>query len=641
MDEQNRIDHWISMNRACLAREVARLKRRLGAEDIGTDAASLEASDVDDRVPPAAIDQISALFGLSSFERDVLLLCAGVEMDSRFATICASANGKPQQTHATFGLALSILDEPHWSALTPVRPLRRFHLVELGTGSGLTSAPLRIDERILHFLAGINLIDPRLQNIIRANDYPEWIADEHANIAIHASRLLSDAGGDAPVLQLCGDDSQGQEDVGAVAAQRVGLRLFTFKVDDLPASGLNCDQLTALWERESRLLQGLLLVQTAPSGLSPAVRFLIERLPGPLIVASRDPIRLERKFVRLDVEKPRPAGQKRLWERVLRESAANLNGTLDYLSDHFRLSAQTILALRSFASDEDGKVDSNELWKACRSHCRPRLDDLAERIMPAAEWDDLVLAVPEKQTLRQLCAQARHRMQVYEAWGFASNGRRGLGLSALFTGESGTGKTLAAEVLANDLGLDLYRIDLASVVSKYIGETEKNLKRVFDAAEEGGALLLFDEADALFGKRGDVKDSHDRYANIEVSYLLQRMEAYQGVAILTTNLKSSMDRSFQRRLRFTVNFPFPDAEHRETIWSRIFPAKTPTEGLIPRRLAQLNMAGGNIRNIAVNAAFLAAESKCPVGMEQVLSAAKLEAEKIERPLTDAEIRGWV
>jgi len=197
--------------------------------------------------------------------------------------------------------------------------------------------------------------------------------------------------------------------------------------------------------------------------------------------------------------------------------------------------------------------------------------------------------------------------------------------------------------LAGELGLDLYRIDLSCVVSKYIGETEKNLKQVFDAAEQGGVLLLFDEADALFGKRGEVKDSHDRYANIEVSYLLQRMETFQGVAILTTNLKTSIDRAFQRRLRFIVNFPFPDAEQRAAIWTRVFPPQTPVRGLEPKRLAQLNVAGGNIRNMALNAAFLAAEEggESPVEMTHMVQAAKLEAQKIERPLSEAEIRGWL
>jgi SpoVK/Ycf46/Vps4 family AAA+-type ATPase len=240
-----------------------------------------------------------------------------------------------------------------------------------------------------------------------------------------------------------------------------------------------------------------------------------------------------------------------------------------------------------------------------------------------------------------MALHVRQRATVYERWGFAEQSARGLGISALFAGASGTGKTMAAEVLANELRLDLYRIDLSSVVNKYIGETEKNLRRVFDAAEQGGAILLFDEADALFGKRTEVKDSHDRYANIEVSYLLQRMEAYRGLAILTTNRKESLDTAFLRRLRFVVQFPFPDAILRAEIWRRIFPKDTPTENIDPTKLSRLNVAGGNIRNVALNAAFLAADANEPVRMKHLLRAARSEYLKLEKPLTESEIGGWV
>jgi len=199
---------------------------------------------------------------------------------------------------------------------------------------------------------------------------------------------------------------------------------------------------------------------------------------------------------------------------------------------------------------------------------------------------------------------------------------------------------MAAEVLAAELQLDLYRVDLSAVVSKYIGETEKNLRRIFDTAEDGGVVLLFDEADALFGKRSEVKDSHDRYANVEVSYLLQRMEAYRGLAILTTNLKSALDTAFLRRIRFVVQFPFPDAAQRAEIWRRIFPAATPTEELDATKLARLNVAGGNIRNIALNAAFLAAEAGEPVRMLHMLRAARSEYTKLEKTLTDTEVAEW-
>jgi len=269
------------------------------------------------------------------------------------------------------------------------------------------------------------------------------------------------------------------------------------------------------------------------------------------------------------------------------------------------------------------------------------MDDMAQRIIPAASWDDLVLPEREYQVLRSIAAHVRQRIKVYDEWGFAAKGQRGLGISALFAGTSGTGKTMSAEVLAQELRLDLYRIDLSSVVSKYIGETEKNLRGVFDAAEAGATILLFDEADALFGKRSEVKDSHDRYANMEVSYLLQRMEAYQGLAILTTNMKESIDTAFLRRIRFIVKFPFPDFQQRVEIWRRIFPKATPTKDLDETKLAKLNVAGGNIRNIAIHAAFLAADGGEPVQMKHLLEAAWSEYIKMERTLTDAEVKGWV
>jgi vesicle-fusing ATPase len=268
-----------------------------------------------------------------------------------------------------------------------------------------------------------------------------------------------------------------------------------------------------------------------------------------------------------------------------------------------------------------------------------RLEGLAERIDPAAGWDDLVLPAGQSELLHEIVRHVRHRTQVYERWGFGERTSRGLGVTALFAGESGTGKTLAAEVIAAELGLDLYRIDLAATVSKYIGETEKNLRRLFEAAEASGAVLLFDEADALFGKRGEVKDGHDRYANLEVAYLLQRMESYRGLAILTTNLRSNVDRAFLRRLRFVVQFPFPDAGRRAEIWRRTFPPATPLDGIEPERLARLVASGGSIRSIALSAAFAAAEDGTAVTSAHVLRAAQVEYAKAERSLTDSETEG--
>ncbi len=626
---------WTKANKLFLSSEFARLKERLAGNSEGGDRKTAPPIDTD---APPAIDRLSEIFGLSSFERDILLLAAAIEMEPELA----AASGSP----ATFGLALAKLADPHWDALTPTGRLRRFRLIELERGHGLTSAPLRIDERILHCLVGINQLDPRLESWLERSPFPDWIAEEHKAIAAEAVRVLGTAMSGAPsgspaLLLLCGDDEQGQEDVATFAASRIGLQLFKVRADDLPPVGPDLDQIALLWERESLLLPAALLIRCGQTGLSTSARRLAERLPGVVMLSSPETLHLNRTFLRFDVNKPAPAEQRLLWQNALGPMAASLNGTLDRLSDQFRLSARTIHSTGALVDPQNGGVDPRELWNICRSLTRPRLEHLAQRLTPSAGWDDLVLPDLQMQTLRHLFAQVQHRRKVYETWGFSAKGRRGLGVSALFAGESGTGKTLAAEVLAHELALDLYRIDLSAVVSKYIGETEKNLKQVFDAAEEGGSLLLFDEADALFGKRTEVNDSNSHYANIEVGYLLQRMEAYQGLAILTTNRKSSIDQAFQRRLRFTIDFRFPDAAQRQAIWKVAFPPGAPVQGLDSAKLAQFKVNPGNIRNMALNAAFLAAAAGTPVGMGHLLEAAGLEAQKIERPLSEAEVRGWV
>ena len=626
---------WQAQNQAALAAEFARLRARLDGVTPADDPAPVTTA----MEPPPAIDVLTSTFGLSAFERDLLLLCAGVEMESALGDRCAEMAGRAQHRCVTFGLAMGLLAEPHWSALSPTAPLRRFRLIEMESGQGLTAAPLRIDERILHYLAGVNRVDPRLEAVLQAKAPPRLMAEAHRRLAME---MIVELPGAESALHFCGDDAQGQEGVAALIAGRGGRGLFVLRAPDIPAPGGEMDTFLALWAREALLLPALLLLQLEHETPTPAALQLAERLQGPLLIASRGPLRLHRRLVeQFDIDRAPPADQKRLWEGALEPLADGAAETTDRVAEQFRLSAETIDALGAATKSATPKLDTDRLWNACRAVSRPRLEALAERIVPAADWADLVLPPLQTQTLRQLAAQSRNRMTVYERWGFAARGRRGLGLSALFTGPSGTGKTLAAEVLAADLHLDMYRIDLSAVVSKYIGETEKNLRLVFDAAESGGTLLLFDEADALFGKRTEVKDSHDRYANIEVGYLLQRMESFQGLAILTSNVKTALDKAFQRRLRFSVDFPFPSPAEREAIWSRAFPGRAPTEGLDPSRLSSLNMAGGSIRNIALNAAFLAAEENVPVRMTHLLQATQLEAAKAERPISDAEIRGWL
>jgi hypothetical protein len=634
---------WTEANQRYLAAEFARLKLWLGAEGDRA-AASRAVEEARTGLPvPAAIDTVQELFGLSAFERDILLLCAGVEMDAELARRCADAQGAPQRRYLTFGVALAALENSHWSALAAIAPLRRWRLLELDESAGLVAGRLRIDERILHYLAGINYLDGRLQPLLRPAAAPPAMADGHYKVCRAALDALRENSGRMPVVLLSGDDLKAQADVASRIATELGLHLQRVRASDLSQSIGELDAFAVLWQREQVLLGGALLVECGDGEAPKSVAALAERIGSLVFVAGREVPPLERASLRFVVSKPEAAEQKRLWEHALGPAARRLNGAIDGVAWQFRLSAQRILAageeVRKDMTASDAPADL--LWSVCRNASRSRLDDLAQRVEPAAEWRDLVLPDAQIMILRQIAAHARHRLKVYQEWGFAAKGSRGLGVSALFAGESGTGKTMAAEVLAQELHLDLYRIDLSAVVSKYIGETEKNLRQVFDAAEDSGAILLFDEADALFGRRSEVRDSHDRYANIEVSYLLQRMEAYRGVAILTTNLRANIDAAFLRRLSFVVQFPFPDAAHREAIWRRIFPAATPIEDIDYLKLARLNVAGGNIRNIALNAAFLAAEAREPVRMLHLLHAAHSEAAKRERPLSDSEIRGWV
>lgn len=635
-------NNWSEANQRYLAAEFARLKLRLGAEG-DKSRATADIHDAREALPgPAAIDTLTELFGLSAFERDLLLLVAGVEMDAELARWCTAALGQSQRPQASFGLALAALENAHWSALAALAPLRRWRLLEVDDNAGLVTGKLRIDERILHYLAGVNYLDPRLQPLLRPAAAAAVMAQGQRQICHQLLDRLRGNTGEPPIVLLSGDDADGQSDIAAYVAAQLRLQLHCVLAEDLPAGPAEIGAFAVLWQREAALLSAILLVQCRDLTPLHTVEQLAERSGSPLFVAGRDLPALKRTTLRFVVSKPDSAEQKWLWQEVLGASAARLNGSLDGVAAQFRLSAQIIVAtgadIRSAvaASDQPDGI----LWQSCRDASRSRLDDLAQRLEPSAGWDDLILPEAQKMTLRQIAAHARHRLTVYQHWGFAAKGARGLGISALFAGESGTGKTLAAEVLAHELHLDLYRIDLASVVSKYIGDTEKNLRRVFDAAEDGGAMLLFDEADALFGKRSEVRDSHDRYANIEVSYLLQRMEAYRGLAILTTNMKAALDVAFQRRLSFVVQFPFPDQQQRELIWRGVFPKAAPVEQLDCAKLARLSMSGGNIRNVALNAAFLAADEGTPVRMKHLLQAAHSEAAKRERPLSDAETRGW-
>ena len=639
---------WLAANQRHLSAAIALVRnaveRHLGGTPSNDDALREEMQSLTATMDaPPALDTLGARFALSPFERDVVLLCAGCELDAGFAALLSRARGAAQ---VTFGTALAALPDPHWSALAPTAPLRAWHLVELAENEPLTSAPMRIDERVLHFLTGISYLDERCRPIVQPVPAAA-LSDAQAETASRIARTLADADPSQPLprVELTGSDSGGKRGIARMVCDLLRVPLYGADAADLPTSLADREQFARLWQREALLGGAALLIdveEAAPEQRRNAIG-LADRMATLVFVRAREPQRAWRGSVlRIDVQKPGIAEQRELWRRALAPHVSTLNGELDVLASHFDLGASTIAtATYQVLAWEDDAPMAERLWDSCRAEARPRMDDLARRVAPVARWTDLVLPEQQLQTLREISAQTAQRARVYEQWGFGARGMRGLGISALFAGPSGTGKTLAAEVLANTLRLDLYTIDLSAVVSKYIGQTEENLRKVFDAAEEGGAVLLFDEADALFGKRTEVKDSHDRYANIEVSYLLQRMEAYRGLCVLTTNMRAALDTAFLRRLRFIVTFPFPDPQQRADIWRRAFPRQVPLEGVDPEKLARLNVAGGHIRNIAINAAFLAAAAGEPVRMQHLLSAARSECGKMERPLTEAETAGWI
>ncbi|MGM9491722.1 ATP-binding protein [Ideonella sp. YS5] len=614
-----------------------------------------EAAQVD---PPPALVMLSQRLGLSDFEADTLLLCAAVELDPSIASLIAAVQGAGSIGAPNFALALQLFDDPRWEALSPHRPLRYAYLIDVSQpgATPLTAAALRADERIVHYLKGLNAPDERLAALLQI-DPPEAeappLAPSQQAAATRAVQQLQalDQGASPPVVTLLGRDTASKLDVARAVGADLGRHLYRLSLDTLPTARADIEHLARLWQRECLLLPIALHLEAdeldaAGADAAAAFHAFVDRPLGLLFVSLREPpAKPLKNAIAIEVERPTTAEQHEAWRATLEPllGADEASPSAAVFAGQFDLARRDIdraVALAGIGAEpaEHSEV-LDRLWTACCLHTRPRLDQLAQRIDARATWDDLVLSDEAMQLLRRIAEQVRQRYRVHEEWGYARRMNRGLGISALFAGESGTGKTMAAEVIANELKLALYRIDLSAVVSKYIGETEKNLRRLFDAAEQGGAILLFDEADALFGKRSEVKDSHDRYANIEINYLLQRMEAFSGLAILATNLKTALDVAFMRRLRFVVNFPYPGPAERQRMWRQALPAGVPRAAEIDfARLARFNFSGGNIHSAALNAAFEAAAQGKPVSQATLLAAVRRELRKLDKPVHEGEFR---
>jgi hypothetical protein len=584
--------------------------------------------------------RLALAFGLDGFDLDVLLLALAPEVDARYGRCYAYLQDDVTRRRPTVALALDLLCSTAAERLARRRrfeagaPLRANGVLQAAEDAdapgSLLATALVAEPAVARRLLGAATPDPRLASRVRPAPRE---ADTAAALLDPAARaaLKRLAGWPPPVAaRLAGPPGSARAAAAAVLAHRLGRPLLHVDVADAP----HPDVLAAVALREARLTGAVLLLAgaEAPRRLAPDDVVLTDGAAP----------------VTIDLAPAGPEQRRAAWDQALRAAdAARPAQDVAALASRFRIGPDAIAAAAADASAAArlrggrARVSREDLFAAARRRSATGLSALATRVEPRRRWSELVLPAETLGQLREVCDRVAVRDRVLGDWGFDRRLSLGKGVAVLFGGASGTGKTLAAQMLAGELGLDLYRVDLAGVVSKYIGETEKNLERIFAAASDAGAIVFFDEAEALFGKRSEVSDAHDRYANIEIAYLLQRMEAHEGVAILATNLRQQLDEAFLRRLAATIHFPFPDEPARRRIWAGIWPPEAQREPDVDAALlaSRFRMTGGAIRNAALTAAYRAAAADRAIALADVLHGVRREFQKLGKTLTAAELLG--
>jgi hypothetical protein len=598
--------------------------------------------------------------GLDAFEAGCVLVCLASEVDLGMERLVGYVQDDVTKRRPRVDLALRLMagaGATGAGAFDPGSRLQRWRLITLHDEPGQPHTPLRaryvaLDPRLVAYLEGRDGIDNELQ--LFATMLPERDGNERIGVdeRVTALAALPATTLTPPVVAMSGTDVAAVREAARVVAAGGGLRLLSVRLAGMAADG-GFDSGLTLALREGALQHAAVLLEGVDDlAMADATRLRARLRDEPfaelVVLASKQPF----SWPGVVVEVPEPGfeGQRAVWQAGLIDEAGVSGEELDAVAGKFRLGTTSIQdavrAARGLATWRDPAnpaVRAEDLYAAARTQSTPILSDLARKIVPHYAWDDIVLPGDSRDQMREMCAHVEHRHIVYEVWGLGKRLAMGKGLMALFAGNSGTGKTMAADVIAGTLGLDLYKIDLSGVVSKYIGETEKNLGTIFDEASTSNAILFFDEADALFGKRSEVKDAHDRYANIETAYLLQKMEEYSGVVVLATNLKMNLDEAFLRRLHFVIDFPMPDEDDRRRIWRTTMPPTMPIDGDVDIEFLarQFKIAGGNIRNIVLAAAFLAASDGTGVGMAHFIRGVRREYQKLGRMVTDAEFGPYV
>jgi AAA+ superfamily predicted ATPase len=609
---------------------------------------------------PLSMPRLTRLFNLSGFEEDVLLLCLAPAIDLKYQRLYGYLHDDATRRTPTVDLLLGLLCQTAGEkslarqSFLPGARLLRYGLVEMPPEEPeppLLARPVRIEAQLSEHLLGNRQVEPWLDGALRLIGPEEPAGSTDTPLATALQAYLSQPRRESWLAVLQGPDRAVRQHYAQTLCAGVGLPLLLVDVDLLAAERALPFELALRRAFREAALQSAAIYLEHDQALSDEGKLTargraLERVLGEMAWITflsgpcgwNPPEAIKRRWLFFqDFPLPGYLERQRLWDQALQGQAGSDVDTAE-LAAGFRFTPSGVANAVARARNQSRQRGAGEaplaradLRTACRAESSGGLDRHARRVSSSYGWSDLVLPAEARQQLQEIVDFVRHREGICAGWGFGAKHTLGRGTNVLFSGASGTGKTMAAGIMAADVGLELYRIDLSTVVSKYIGETEKNLGRVFGAAEAANAVLFFDEADALFGRRSEVKDSHDRYANIEVNYLLQKMEEHEGIVVLATNMSKNMDEAFVRRLQFTVVFPFPEEAERLRIWRQVFPPQAPLEGdvrfdFLARRF---KVAGGNIKNIALGAALLARAQGCPaIGMRHLVLAAKREYQKM-------------
>ncbi|HLG13145.1 MAG TPA: ATP-binding protein [Blastocatellia bacterium] len=620
-----------------------------------------------------SLARLSQTFSLTPFDERCILVCLAPELDRKYEKLFGYLHDDVTRRKPTVDLLLGLLCETAEeklaarAAFDPAAPLIKFRLLQMADGSTDGPAPLlsrsvKLDDRIVNFLLGLDQIDSRLEPLTRViaprsdHEFAAVVAEIKRRAANFVRSHLSDekSSGRNLVFHLSGAYGSDARALATAICGELGVRLLVADLRKMTSASLGFEEAVWLLGRESLLQPAALCLENldhlaAEDGSRDselkAMADSIRSFSRLTFLAGGRPWKphedlIDQVLVSLEFPLPGDGERKVLWEQHAR-GRYRISPDVDFgaLASKFRFTSRQIgealnlaQSVASWRAPDDGAITMEDLHTACRAQSSPKLGRLARKVEPRYAWADIVLPEDQLAQLSEVCNQARYRHVVYGEWGFDRKLSLGKGLNVLFSGPPGTGKTMAAEVIASELQLDLFKIDLSQVVSKYIGDTEKNLHNIFHEAQASGAILFFDEADALFGKRSEVKDAHDRYANIEIGYLLQKMEEYDGIAVLATNLRQNLDEAFVRRMHFILEFPFPDEEYRRRIWEVVFPHEAPVGDDVDfNSLARdVRLAGGNIKNIALAAAFFAASDGKVIRMPHLTRAARREFQKLGR-----------